>query len=284
MRSLFFKTINFYPNKLAGLKSIVSLLPFSAIEKKSRIISLILIFLFNTVPTKLLIIFFPKFSHALIANYFLSKAKFDKFKTAVESSQEYTSSRKYSVSMRLDALRDQNLLEEIDELLYSVFKDSAIDDGSFEAVISWSFWNLSHRKLEEFLLKLKTFLETDSDSSFELQRYLPDFSRNLGHLACLYMYENFYRCFDNREIFIKNNVAANKYYLNLLIKHSQVKINLIAPGEFPLRSSKNIRNFDTLLYSFVSQNAVRIESDASNSFYQIFPEWSSAYERPLRMS
>jgi len=284
MKSLFFKIINYYPNKFGSLKSILSLLPFSAIEKKSRILSLILMFLFNTVPTKLLIICFPKFSHALIANYFLSKAKFDKFKIAVESSQEYILSRKYSVSMRLDALRDQNLFEEIDQLLYSVFRGSAIDDGSFEAVISWSFWNLSHRNLEQFLLKLKTFLESDFDSSFELQRYLPDFSRNLGHLACLYMYENFYRGYDNREIFIKNNVAANKYYLDLLIKHSQVKINLIAPDEFPVRSFKNIRSFDTLLYSFESQSAVRIESDASNSFYQIFPEWSSVYERPLRMS
>ena len=284
MRTLFFKQLNFYSSRFNGFKSIISLLPFSAIEKKSRMFSLILMILFNAVPIKLLILCSPKFSHALIANYFLSRAKFNKFKTAVESSQEYSSSRKYSVSMRLDALRDQNLFEEIDEFLNSVFRGNAIDDGRFEAVLSWSFWNLSHRNLEKFLLKLKTFLESDFDSSFDLQRYLPDFSRNLGHLACLYMYENFYRGHDNREIFIKNNVAANKYYLDLLLKHSHLKINLIAPNEFPVKSFKNIRSFDTLLYSFESQSAVRIESDASNSFFQIFPEWSSAYERPLRMS
>lgn len=284
MRILYLKKINFYASKFSDFKSVISLLPFSAIEKRSRTFSLILMLLFNIMPTKLLILCSPKFSHALIANYFLSRAKFDKFEIAVESSQEYSFSRKYSVSMRLDALRDQYLFEEIDDLLNSVFRGSAIDDGSFEAVISWSFWNLSHRNLEKFLLNLKTFLESDFDSSFDLQRYLPDFSRNLGHLACLYMYENFYREHDNREIFIKNNVAANKCYLDLVLKHSHLKINLIAPSEFPVKSLKNIRSFDTLLYSFESQSAVRIESDVSNSFYQIFPEWTSAYERPLRMS
>lgn len=270
--------------KFDDFKNIVSLLPFSAIKRKSRMLSFALIFILNMLPIKILILCFPKFSHALIANYFLSKGKFHKFSFVIKSAQNYDSSRKYAVSMHLDALRDQNLLDEIEAQVYSAFNSESINDGTFEAVVSWSFWNLSHRNFERFLVNLKKFLESNINSSFELERYLPDFSKNLGHLACLYLYDNFYRGQDKREIFIKDGVAANNYYLSMLQKHSKLKINMIAQSKFPLKSLNNIRSFDTLLYSFESQNSVRIESDASNSFYQTFPEWYSAYVSPLRMS
>jgi putative glycosyltransferase (TIGR04372 family) len=284
MKKQFLKRYVFQSSKVDHFKSVISLLPFNAIERKNRVLSKLLIYIFNVLPAEFLILIFPKFFHALIANYFLSVGEFRKFHYFIKSSQEYRPSHKFSFSMRLDALRDQCLFDDIDELIESVFNAESINDGSFDAVISWCFWNLSHIKLEHFLTNLKRFLESDLDSSFELVRYLPDFSRNLGHLSCLYLYENYYRSQAGREIFIKNEGAVNKYYLDMLIDHSKLKINLIKPSQFPDKNIKSIRSFDTLLYSFESENSVRIESDASNSFVQLYPEWFLANRNPLRMS
>ena len=270
--------------KLIGIRKIVSLLTFNRVEKKSKIISRLLAIILQSFPLKITLSIFPKFTHALIANYYLATKQFHKFECVVVSAQKYSLSSKYAFSMYLDSLRDQSKYEEIDNEIKNAFDDSSINNGKFDAAISWGFWNLSHKKFEYMLQDLKNFLEGELNSHFGLNRFLPDFSRNLGHLSCLYLYENFYRGQDNREIYIENGYAANKYYLEMLIRSSKLKINLIEAGEFPLKSIDNIKNFDTLLYSFESQNSVRIESDASNSFYQLYPEWLSSYHNHLKMN
>ena len=270
--------------KLIGLRKIVALLTFNRVEKKSKIISGLLATILKLFPLKLTVSIFPKFTHALIANYYVATKQFYKFEYVVASAQEYKLSSKYAFSMHLDALRDQSKYEEIDNEIKNAFDNSSINSGKFDATVSWGFWNLSHKKFGEMLQNLKNFLEADLNSHFGLKRFLPDFSRNLGHLSCLYLYENFYREQENREIYIENGCAANKYYLEMLIRSSKLKINLIEADQFPLKNIDNIKNFDTLLYSFELQNSVRIESDASNSFYQFYPEWLSSYHNHLKMN
>ena len=208
MNKIYLTTI-FIFTKFFKFKKIVSLLTFSRLEKKSNIVSRLLVIILCLLPVKLIVMMFPKFTHALIANYFLATKQFHKFHYVITYAQKYKLSSKYAFSMHLDALRDQSKFGEIDAEIKGAFDISSISSGKFDAAVSWGFWNLSHRKFEELLQNLKNFLEEDCNSHFELKRFLPDFSRNLGHLSCLYLYENFYREQENREIYIENSCTRS---------------------------------------------------------------------------
>ena len=247
--------------KLIGIRKIVSLLTFNRVEKKSKIISRLLAIILQSFPLKITLSIFPKFTHALIANYYLATKQFHKFECVVVSAQKYSLSSKYAFSMYLDSLRDQSKYEEIDNEIKNAFDDSSINNGKFDAAVSWGFWNLSHKKFEYMLQDLKNFLEGELNSHFGLNRFLPDFSRNLGHLSCLYLYENFYRGQDNREIYIENGYAANKYYLEMLIRSSKLKINLL--------HKQNIKLYAWTVNSLIAKN--KLLSMKIDGFITDFP-------------
>lgn len=171
-----------------------------------------------------------------------------------------------------------------DQRLESVRNESyQVQNQTLRDIIQWSFWTLNHKHFDEVNAKVKSFLVSLPKTGEELRRrYLPQHITNMGHLAMLFLYINYYRKSDPHRIIVLPKVkSANDYYLNLIIRHSPLKIEFVDPEEFLVVSPKQI---DTLHYSFEFEGRYRTEADCAFFADQDFPEFNVEDDFNLKLN
>lgn len=275
------KNLEFIKNRL---DSVLPVLSFNQLSQRRRLLSYALSLFLKLTPPRLLVQYIPKNFHALFANYYLKNLKYEKYEMLSKSSITFKPSTKFTFSMNLDYLQSMGKYDEIDYQIQCALTLNGIQNGTFEACLGWAFWNYSHSDYNLFLKKIAIFLLEFDLNKFNNSRYLPEHSQNLGHLSCLFLYTKFYENHSERKIHLLKNKADNKFYLDLIKKQSKLEIIEVDKDKFPNFDIDNYFNFDRLTYSFENPEKVRIESDASNSFDQRFPEWGMAYKEPITLN
>jgi len=134
-------------------------------------------------------------------------------------------------------------------------------------------YNLNQRRNFLFQQKIKRFVESsDSDLSFDSVRLLPDHTRHMGHLGYLFLYANYYRKTDpNRVIQILPNEAANKFYLDELLKIFPLKVNMLYDSNF--KNRVKLTSIDNMFISRVGVGSWRFEPLMAAGTGQNFPEF-----------
>jgi len=183
--------------------------------------------------------------------------------------------------------RDYYLHGEIpnfDERLESVRNASfQIQNQTFYDIFKWSFWTLNHRDFHEVNTKVKSFLVSLPKTGEEYRRrYLPQHITNMGHLAMLFLYINYYRKSDPSRIIVLPKVkSANDYYLNLILRNSPLRIEFAEPEVF---SGLPPTLVDTLHYSLDVSGKYRTESDCAFYSRQEHPEFVISEDFKLSLS
>jgi putative glycosyltransferase (TIGR04372 family) len=238
-------------------------------------------------PLKLMDLIVPKSFMALLSNSYLYYKIYDKsIYFSLKAIKNKITSR-YAISLLLDAYRDQNLDTEIREFMNKSLNVKQFDSSEIDAILAWAFFNLPYHEFNQLLEKVKeVYFETSKPQDvFSENRFLPDYSRNLGHLTSMYLYAQYYQSVgSNRRINIIKNRADNKFYLGLLKRSLSLEINEIPEESFPIKTDSNFRSFDHLLYSFENYQNIRIESGADHSHIQKTPEWDLAYKNPIKLT
>lgn len=151
----------------------------------------------------------------------------------------------------------------------------------FDVIRSYSFWNLDFKRNLSCLSELKNKIEViDKNSSFlDSDRYLPEFTTNMGHLGFLYFYICFYnQKKDSRRVHLWPDIAPNKLFLDKVLNVAEFGI-IKERGPVP-KYYKNFLNSDNLLFSREAKGVWRFEVNTSAFSPQNFPELSSK-SRPL---
>ncbi len=150
-------------------------------------------------------------------------------------------------------------------------------------IIQWSFWTVNHADFHSINDQVKHYLEGFQKTGNELsKRYLPQHTSNLGHLAMLFLYINYYRKRDpSRIIVLPRENSANEYFLRLITEKSPLKIEFANADEFSTQSPTMI---DTLHYSLDINGRYRTESDCAFFSSQSHPEFEIDENFTLRLS
>lgn len=150
-------------------------------------------------------------------------------------------------------------------------------------IIMWSFWTLNHNDFHHVNDLVKGFIATLPKSEDESnRRYLPEHTSNMGHLAMLFLYINYYRKRDpDRIIVLPKSKVANEYFLKLIIQHSPLEIQFAEIEEFQKISPTQL---DTLHYSLEKDNTYRSESDVAFYSKQEHPEFKVDRSFILKLS
>jgi len=164
-------------------------------------------------------------------------------------------------------------MPDFDQRLKSVRNESyRVQNQTLREIIQWSFWTLNHKDFDEVNAKVKSFLVSLPKTGEELRRrYLPQHITNLGHLAMLFLYINYYRKSDPSRIIVLPRIrSANDFFLDLILRHSPLKIEFADPEIFSKIPPTQI---DTLNYSFGPGGKYRTEADCAFATNQEFPEF-----------
>jgi putative glycosyltransferase (TIGR04372 family) len=236
-------------------------------------------------PLKVINFITPKYLSALLANTYMYFEMYEKSQKVLSKALRCPYSFEYALSMKFDIERELFGFQNAQKMVEKFVCQKYFGSRELDAAIAWSFWNFSHKRFGNLLAILKD--QNNELNSFDnlSDRYLPDFSKNLGHLSCLYLYLNYYSFKnDSRKINIFAGKADNEYYLKLIKRSSPYDICEISQKDFPVKNKLNYQKFDSLIYSFSTDGLLRIESDASQSFKQDYPEWFITYQNPLRLN
>jgi len=205
-------------------------------------------------------------SHSLGLNDYKVEAllKLDFPKASVDLVESFSNARDYYLHGKMP---------DFDQRLESVRNESyRVQNQTLRDIIQWSFWTLNHKDFDEVNTKVKNFLVSLPKTGEEhRRRYLPQHITNMGHLAMLFLYINYYKQRDpNRVIVLPEIKSANDYYLKLLCKHSPLKIEFANSEIFSKLSPTQL---DTLHYSLDVNNKYRTESDCAFYSNQEHPEF-----------
>ena len=150
-------------------------------------------------------------------------------------------------------------------------------------IVQWSFWTLNHVDFYKVNILVQTYLKSLQSWKFQSnKRYLPQHTSNMGHLAMLFLYINYYRRRDpNRIIVLPEKVSANEFFLKMIVRQSPLKIEFASESEFETVSPSLI---DTLHYSLDIDKNYRIESDCAFYSSQHHPEFEINQEFRLSLS
>jgi len=272
---------------LRKARSVLSFLSFAQLRHRSNTLAWFFGVFVLVTPRIILRLFLPQLLRPLAANTLLFLKMNNKSAYVCKTVRPANPGFRYATSVLLDSLLAEDRIFQIRDELQESLSADGIESGKLDACLSWAFWNLDHNSFGKYLNGIRTFLETLSQDSPESQRYMPDYSANLGHLSCLYMYILYYGLHakdTNRQIILIDAKSANSFYLDLITRWSPLEVKLVDSSEIPKKSLDTYRNFDHLLYSFESSGRVRIESDASPSYVQDYPEWSLGKRNQLRLS
>ena len=151
----------------------------------------------------------------------------------------------------------------------------------FDIIRSYSFWNLDFKRNLNCLSELKDKIEVidNNSSSLDSDRYLPEFTTNMGHLGFLYFYICFYnRANELRTVHLWPDVAPNKLFLDKVLSVANFDI-IMERGPVP-KYFNSLLNCDNLLFSRETKGLWRFEINTSAYSPQNFPELYSK-SRPL---
>jgi hypothetical protein len=238
-------------------------------------------------PIKLVNLIVPKSFNALLSNSYLYYKIYDKSIYFSLKAINHDVTSRYAVSLLLDAFRDQNFDVKIEEFIDNCLRIESFDSKKVDSILAWAFFNMPYGNFNQLLEKVKNiYAETANPQEvFSNNRFLPDYSRNLGHLTSMYLYGQYYQSIGSkRHINIIKDKADNKFYLELLKRSLNLEIKEIPEESFPIRTGFNFRSFDHLLYSFENNKDIRIESGADHSHVQNSPEWDLAYLNPIKLT
>lgn len=137
----------------------------------------------------------------------------------------------------------------------------------------WLFHYGGHDLYRKNLSAQLSFLnKSTSPRTNDSIRFLPEHTTNMGHLALLFLYANFYRKKDpQREIVLWPEISPNKLYLDLLLEIFPLKFKFL-PGK-PDLSKINIHEIDTLTLSQIIPGKWRYEPGSCFPCDQDFPEY-----------
>lgn len=171
-----------------------------------------------------------------------------------------------------------NISKSLEELQSKTFVEQ---NREIKNIIQWAFWTVNHVDFHSINDQVKHYLEELPQTGNELsKRYLPQHTTNLGHLAMLFLYINYYRRRDpSRIIVLPKDHSANRYFLRLIIENSPLKIEFANQNEFASQSPTMI---DTLHYSLDIDGRYRTESDCAFFSNQAHPEFE--IEEDFRLS
>ena len=225
-------------------------------------------------PTKLIPVVPPIFSN-ILGQWALEAGTSDaKLKAWFRQAQKSSFSSKlgfaYESNLYIHSLKIDDYIEfvnhSIDAITYSSEK--------IENIRSYSMWNLDFKTNNVVLSKIIRKLE-DQDKNDEneyIDRYLPEFTSNMGHIGFLYFYISFYNRIENpRKIHIWQDIAPNKYFLKKVLDTANFDV-IEEPGS-PPRYASNLLEVDNLLYSRISKGNWRFEANSAAYSKQFFPEF-----------
>jgi putative glycosyltransferase (TIGR04372 family) len=179
----------------------------------------------------------------------------------------------------------ENLSIELDDLLdprSNRWKILPIDRARF--IRSWSFWRLNHRENRRIMTRLLKNIE-DQEKNIELKgkRYLPEYTTNMGHLGCLFLYIKYYAKIDpEREIHLWPDSVPNEIYLDKLIELSPLIIH--KNRGLPEISELDFLRTDNLLMSRTSVGKWRFEANGAAGIGQSFPEYEMDEEFKIMLN
>jgi putative glycosyltransferase (TIGR04372 family) len=253
-------------------------MPYGVFNKKfsryaAHCVNLLVKIFILTFPVKLISFIPDRFYYlTLTASYDLGIAdhKVEKFlmlhfpKESEEAVDNFIKTKEYYTHGQLPDFK-----KELAELR---FESNEIQHKKLKAIIGWSFWTVSHSDFNKVNGFVKQYLESLPKTGSEMsRRYLPQHTTNLGHLAMLFLYINYYRKRDPKRILVlPQGKSANKYFLNLIIRQSPLKIEFADISEFAKQSPTMI---DTLHYSLDINGEYRTESDCAFYSKQNHPEF-----------
>lgn len=233
-----------------------------------------LVFVFLIIcPNRFMIVIPPRFrylflmaSHSLGLNDYKVKAllQLDFPEASVDLVESFSNARDYYLhgkmpdfDQRLELVRNENY---------------RVQNQTLREIIQWSFWTLNHKDFDEVNTRVRNFLVSLPKTGEEhRRRYLPQHITNMGHLAMLFLYINYYRKSDPRRIIVLPKVkSANDYYLNLILRNSPLRIEFEELEVF-LEVSPTL--VDTLHYSLDAVGNYRTESDCAFYSRQDHPEF-----------
>lgn len=212
----------------------------------------------------------------------LKHQKFEDSNIYFTKSQHHITTRIPSLIKIADYLYNNNDSE------YKTFIDSHFSRDTqnlqeSNALLSWAWWETSHKNFI-FLLrnKIRT-LENTQILTENSPRILPYHTSHLGHIGFLQKYIDFYSQIDkNRTIEIWPDIAPNSYFLQKVIENSP--LNIVKNVGKPPANHKAPSMVDTLSHSQLSNSKWRIELSAGMYSGQYFQELDEKLVRHLSMN
>ena len=246
------------------------------ITKIGKVPSYIIIFLIKKISLNspfFLIRIFPVFICVILLSaalrYECSETRFSVYTNKIAKSEKY---KKYYLHTMYSFKLKRYGAESVENFINGSFlKHIATNDLAIPN--TWIYYNLNQRRNFLFQQKIKKFVESsDSDLLSNSVRFLPDHTRQMGHLGFLFLYVNYYRKTDpGRVIQILPNEAANKFYLNELLKIIPLKVSLLSDSNY--KNELKLNSIDNLFLSRVKSGIWRFEPSAACGSEQSFPEF-----------
>jgi putative glycosyltransferase (TIGR04372 family) len=242
-----------------------------------KVPSCIIIFIIKVVSLNapfFLIRIFPNFICVILLSaalrYKCNETRFSVYTNKIAKSKKY---KKYYSHVMYSFKLSRYGVESVENFINSSFLNH-IANNDLEIPTTWVWTNLNLSRNFSFQQKIKRFVETsDSDLASDWVRFLPDHTRHMGHLGALFLYGNYYRKTDpGRVIQILPNEAANKFYLNELLKIFPLKVSLLSDSNY--RNHLKLNSIDNLFLSRVRSGIWRFEPLMACGSGQSFPEFS----------
>ena len=199
-----------------------------------------------------------------------NEKRFTVYINKISKSKHY---KKYYIHTMADFKLGKYGMESTEDFLNKFFLNNNFTEELRQIIQAWVLYNLNQKRTFLFQKKIKEFVEsTDLELPFDSVRLLPDHTRHMGHLGWLFLYANYYRKTDpNRVIQILPNEAANKFYLNELLKIFPLKVNMLYDTNYKNRVKLN--SIDNLFMSRVGVGSWRFEPVMAAGTGQNFPEF-----------
>lgn len=227
-------------------------------------------------PLKISLFMIPKNFWALLGSTYMSLGYKDKGCAVFVLALNVAPSRRFAIKNLVSHFFNEMERSEVEDRL---FKLNCSKEEVCEALDDHAFWNLNHSDFGSYVESRMLDGHSDSGESGPEIRYLRGFETNMGHLACLYMYVNYFgRHGALRKVVIGSEKPANNFFLNLVRRHS--KLSILSTDEY----QGDFSGTDTLLLQkSVDRNSFRVGPDAAFFGGHDFSDWSLEKSEELNL-
>ena len=274
--------------KISNIKLTVSVLTLYKLQKQIRFLPYRLFIKIFVCLLKLNLIFLilPSYICAFSCNVLLSVKEYSVAKRYAKKAMKFSSSTTYASSMYIDIIK----YYEPDKNEWLKMYERAIKAPlwSMDHIIirNWIFWNGSFSEkrdfLEQSLISANQALDSKLLGKF---RFLEDYSSNLGHHGCLFLYLTFRKLskqLNQTNIVLDLKKSHNRYFLNLILKKFEINPSNISSDEY---DNSKLKMKDSLFLGLdITKKQFRFEADASHFVSGFFPEWNPPTDDYLKLS